>query len=126
MNQSHLDKVIAFHKAFDIPILSAPELPEKERLKLRATLIMEEAAEVAEALQEKGLEEIAKELSDLYIVLQGTILELGLQQVMDEAITRVHQSNMSKLGSNGKPVHRDDGKVIKGPNYKEAVLNDLF
>lgn len=126
MKQAHLDKVTAFHQAFDIPVQTQPQLPEPERLKLRATLVLEEAQEVAEALTEQTLPEIAKELCDLYIVLQGTILELGLQDIMDEAIQRVHASNMSKLGRDGKPVHRADGKVIKGPDYEEARLGDLF
>lgn len=126
MKESHLDKVQAFHQAFDIPIQNTPKLPETDRLKLRATLVMEEAKEVAEALTEQTLPQISKELCDLYIVLQGAILELGLQDVMDEAMQRVHESNMSKLGRDGKPVHREDGKVIKGPDYQEAKLDDLF
>lgn len=126
MKNAHLDKVTAFHQAFDIPVHGQPQLPDNSRLQLRATLVMEEAKEVAEALTKQGLPEIAKELCDLYIVLQGTILELGLQDVMDEAVQRVHKSNMSKLGRDGKPVHRADGKVIKGPDYQEARLEDLF
>lgn len=126
MHQSHLEEVSAFHQAFDIPIQNRVVKPDADRLKLRATLIIEEAKEVAEALTEQELPEIAKELADLYIVIQGTILELGMQDVMDEAVKRVHESNMSKLGTDGKPVHREDGKVIKGPNYQEADLTDLF
>ena len=56
------------------------------------------------------------------IVLYGTALEFGLQHVMDQVMDEVHRSNMSKLGLDGKPVHREDGKVMKGPNYREADL----
>lgn len=126
MEKAHLHEVAEFHRSFDIPIEQEPGLAHKTRYLLRATLIREEAAEAAEALEGDDLPHIAKELADLYIVLQGTVLELGLQGVMDEVITRVHQSNMSKLGNDGKPVHRADGKVIKGPNYREPDLSDLF
>lgn len=119
---SHINQVAQFHRAFNIPILDSPQLPNAERLKLRARLVGEESREVMEALQEGNLQHVAKEIADLMIVLHGTVLELGLQHVMDEVITEVHRSNMSKLGPDGKPIHREDGKVLKGPNYTEADL----
>jgi len=71
-----------------------------------------------------GCEEaLLKELADLVYVVYGTAVSLGLN--LDEALERVHESNMSKLGEDGKPIYREDGKVLKGSNYKEPYLGDL-
>lgn len=66
---------------------------------------------------------LLKELCDLQYVLSGFAVTFGLP--LDEAFKRVHESNMSKLGPDGKPVYREDGKVLKGPNYKKPDLSDL-
>ena len=112
-------------------------------LSMRLCLIREEAEEVEDAvclLADKvfnaellGIdmnEEIKaakaallKELCDLQYVLSGFAVTFGLP--FDEAFKRVHESNMSKLGPDGKPIYREDGKVLKGPNYKKPDLSDL-
>lgn len=112
-------------------------------LSMRLCLIREEAEEVedavclladkvfnAELLGIDMTEEIKaakaallKELCDLQYVLSGFAVTFGLP--FDEAFKRVHESNMSKLGPDGKPVYREDGKVLKGPNYKKPDLSDL-
>lgn len=112
-------------------------------LSMRLCLIREEAEEVEDAvclLEDKvfnaellGIdmtEEIKaakaallKELCDLQYVLSGFAVTFGLP--FDEAFKRVHESNMSKLGPDGKPIYREDGKVLKGPNYKKPDLSDL-
>lgn len=66
---------------------------------------------------------LLKELCDLQYVLSGFVVTFGLP--FDEAFNRVHESNMSKLGPEGKPIYREDGKVLKGPNYKKPDLSDL-
>lgn len=66
---------------------------------------------------------LLKELCDLQYVLSGFAVTFGLP--LDEAFERVHESNMSKLGPDGKPIYREDGKVLKGPNYKKPDLSDL-
>lgn len=72
----------------------------------------------------RGLKrELLKELCDLQYVLSGFAVTFGLP--FDEAFRRVHESNMSKLGPDGKPIYREDGKVLKGPNYKKPDLSDL-
>jgi predicted HAD superfamily Cof-like phosphohydrolase len=100
----------------------------RENLDLRITLIEEE---VKEALIEMRRDmsviskaDLTKELADvMYVVLgAGNRLELPLEKVF----MRTHQSNMSKLGSDGRPLYRSDGKVLKGPNYQPPVLRDLF
>lgn len=118
----HAQQVAQFHEAFGIPILDSPQIPDEQRVKLRARLVAEESQEVIEAMQSGNLQHIAKEMADLMIVLHGAALEFGLQHVMDQVMDEVHRSNMSKLGPDGKPLHREDGKVLKGPNYSEADL----
>lgn len=68
-------------------------------------------------------EESLKELADLIYVCYGYAATFGWN--LDEAVKRVHESNMSKLGDDGKPIYREDGKVLKGPNYKKPDLTDL-
>jgi len=134
MTDTHL-LVSYFHEAFGLPNVSHPSVPSAERVALRLRLIDEEYQEVrAELLnilekQRYGhhidnpcqrLADLAKELSDLIYVIQGTALEFGLP--LNEAFVEVHRSNMSKLGLDGKPIRREDGKVLKGPHYREADI----
>ena len=88
---------------------------------LRLELISEEMEEVVEA---GSMENLTKELADLLYVTIGMAVTFGLPLV--EVFERVHQSNMSKLGEDGKPIYREDGKVLKGPNYQPPKLDDLF
>jgi predicted HAD superfamily Cof-like phosphohydrolase len=87
-------------------------------------LIDEEWSEYHEAFHMKGECEQLKELADLvYVCYQ---MAASQEWDLDEAMNRVHKSNMSKLGEDGKPIYRADGKVLKGPNYKEPTLTDLI
>jgi predicted HAD superfamily Cof-like phosphohydrolase len=83
-------------------------------------LIKEEYAEVLSATD---AENMIKELADLAYVTFGMAAKFGWD--LDEAIRRVHASNMSKLDDDGQPIYREDGKVLKGPNYQEPNLKDL-
>jgi len=87
---------------------------------MRWALIKEEFAEVRDAV---GYADILKELADLVYVTYGYAATYGWD--LDEAVRRVHKSNMSKLGVDGRPLKRPDGKVLKGPNYKKPDLTDL-
>jgi len=93
-------------------------------------LIVEEFKEFLEAegflfMHGKNHQEYAlKELADLVYVCYQYAENMGW--FLDEALDRVHESNMSKLGEDGKPIYREDGKVLKGPNYKPPILEDLF
>lgn len=122
--------VAAFHDAFGVPGALTPCLPDDARVALRLDLLDEEIGELRAALgravdmrragQPVPLEAfvaIARELADVQYVLDGTFLELGLGGVKGHLINAIHASNMSKLGADGKPVYRDDGKVLKGPDY---------
>ena len=126
-------KALAFHKAFDGIFDQPLSVP---LLELRKALLSEEMrelfAEVDRAIadiQETGAvtpgtcAAMLKEMADVQYVLSGTSAVFGLpmQQVFD----RVHDSNMSKLGADGKPILRADGKILKGPNYRPPDLSDL-
>lgn len=87
---------------------------------LRFTLLDEEFQEVADATTPENL---LKELADLVYVTYGFAATFGWD--LDEAVRRVHASNMSKLGSDGQPIYREDGKVLKGPHYAAPDLKDL-
>ncbi len=120
----HLAQVREFHAAFGAPVRVYPALPTPERSWLRYELIREELSEFAEAINDENIVAAADALGDLLYVTYGAALELGIDihAVFDE----IHRSNMSKLGRDGQPIYRHDGKVLKGPNYRapniEAVL----
>ncbi len=129
--------VARFHNAMGLDVESQPRT---SLIKLRRSLLREEFDEVVEALDviemeiirgKKGTKEqwanLLKELADLQYVLSGTIVSFNpIANSFTPAFNRVHDSNMSKLGYDGKPVYRQDGKVTKGPNYKEPKLGDLI
>lgn len=127
------DTVLEFHSKFNHPI---DEPWTVKLLEFRLKLIREESGEVMEefcnmlidlergknvSLQQKH--NLLKELCDLQYVLSGAAVALGLD--IQVAFNRIHASNMSKLDDNGKPVYREDGKIIKGPNYRPPNLEDL-
>ena len=90
---------------------------------MQLDLISEEFAELKAAISSEPYENELKELADLvYVAFQYAA---NLDWNLDEAMDRVHQSNMSKLGEDGKPIRREDGKVLKGPNYQPPTLTDL-
>lgn len=127
-------KVRDFHLAFDIGV----DMPiTSDLLAFRKKLIGEEVEELYAEI-DKARAEIAaggsitretlaammKELADVQYILSGMVVTFGMPA--DRVFERVHQSNMSKLGHDGKPVRRDDGKVMKGPNYHPPKLDDLI
>ncbi len=100
-----------FHAAFAHP----DDTPES-RLAVREVLHAEEHAELMEALAARDRDAIARELADVVFVAYGTALAHGID--LDIAVEEVHRANMSKLGPDGKPIQRADGKVLKGPGFK--------
>ncbi len=129
------DYIREIHKAFGLHINAEPTV---ELLQLRKTLIGEEVKELfadidtaiahmenAEEVPKSLYENMLKEVADIQVVLSGTSVALKPLQKLEEAFLRVHESNMSKLGEDGKPIFREDGKFLKGPNYKKPDLSDL-
>lgn len=113
-----MDMVREFHLAMGQPV--DQPLEAGDLLDMREQLIVEEYNEVVYA---DSKENLIKELADLLYVIYGYAVTFGID--LDEAFKRVHESNMSKLDDNGKPIYREDGKVMKGPNYKKPDMRDL-
>jgi predicted HAD superfamily Cof-like phosphohydrolase len=107
-----------FHIAFDIPTPSRPQFPPEARRLLRWTLDEEERKEALEADAANDLIAFAEEMADRAIVLFGQAWEHGID--LEAVIAEKMRANMSKLGADGKPILREDGKVLKGPNYRPA------
>ena len=93
---------------------------------LRFRLMQEENLEYLEAAKNKDIVEIADALGDILYILCGTILTHGLQHKIVEVFDEIQRSNMSKLDANGKPVFREDGKILKGPNYFQPKIKEIL
>ena len=116
--QKQLNAVKLFHETYGLGV-SEEMKADLGTLKneLRYNLMKEENEEYLEAVQNNDIVEIADALGDMLYILCGTILEHGLQHKIEEVFDEIQRSNMSKLGEDGKPIYREDGKVMKGPNY---------
>lgn len=114
-----------FHEAFGHHIAKKPEIIASDEIAiLRVDLINEEAAEFESATRDENLVEIADALADLLYVVFGAALVYGIP--IEDVFTEVHRSNMSKLGADGKPIYRIDGKVLKGPNYSPPDIASIL
>lgn len=114
-----IEMVKEFHEAFVTQ-------PDEVIQKCRLTLLKEELKELEDAIAAKDNVEILDALTDLQYVLDGTYIVFGLADLKDAAFNEVHASNMSKLGADGKPIYREDGKVLKGENYRPPNLYQFF
>ena len=116
--QTNFEKVKEFMSTFGQEVKSEPALPDAETIALRVDLIEEELKELMSALyrdEEVDLVEVADALTDILYVTYGAGHAFGID--LDACFGEVQRSNMSKLGEDGKPIYREDGKVLKGPNY---------
>lgn len=116
-----------FHESFGLGIKNSPtaDLGIRKNL-LRYELMREENEEYLEAANHNDLVEVADALGDMLYILCGTIIEHGMQHKIEEVFNEIQRSNMSKLGADGKPIYREDGKVLKGPSYfKPDILGIL-
>lgn len=125
--KKQLDSVFTFHETYRIPQQSSPvaEIPQDQFL-LRYKLMREENEEYLEAAENGDLVEIADALGDMLYILCGTILSHGMQDVIETVFDEIQRSNMSKLGEDGEPIYREDGKVMKGPNYFKPDLAKIL
>ncbi|MBT8261877.1 MAG: nucleoside triphosphate pyrophosphohydrolase family protein [Bacteroidia bacterium] len=116
-----------FHAAFGLGIKNTPtaDLGEAKNL-LRYKLMREENEEYLEAANDNDLVEVADALGDMLYILCGTIIEHGMQHKIEEVFNEIQSSNMSKLGADGKPIYREDGKVLKGPNYFKPKIKEIL
>ena len=123
-----IQQVVEFHKAYGHPIEEEPiiKTADMKALWLRLDLLKEELEELDIAINERDTIEVLDALCDLQYVLDGAKLALGFHKVFDAAFAEVHRSNMSKLGEDGRPIYREDGKVMKGPNYSPPNLESIL
>lgn len=122
-----LDAVQEFHKAFGLGVQEQPMVAlSPEKIDLRYELMKEENKEYLTAAKQANLLGVADALGDMLYILCGTIIEHGLQHKIVEIFEEIQRSNMSKLGEDGKPVYREDGKVLKGPNYSPPDLERIL
>ena len=125
--QKQLDAVKLFHTTYGLGVSENMKADlGTQKNNLRFDLMKEENEEYLEAVRDNDIVEIADALGDMLYILCGTILEHGLQHKIEAVFDEIQRSNMSKLGEDGKPIYREDGKVMKGPNYFkpnfEAIL----
>ena len=118
---SNFDKVGTFMKTFGQEVKTKPSFSSNKINKLRIDLIKEELEELTEAMQKKDLLEVADALTDILYVTYGAGHAFGIN--LDACFNEVQNSNMSKLGKDGKPIYNESGKVMKGPNYFKPDLS---
>ena len=123
---TNANKVRQFMEAFEQEVKDKPEWPDEDTVNLRVDLIEEEYDELKQAIYSHNgsMTDVADALSDILYVVYGMAHSFGID--IDNCFREVHVSNMSKLGEDGKPIYREDGKVIKGPNYKPPNLDQYI
>ena len=121
---SNFSKVGIFMKTFGQEVKTEPSLSTDNINKLRIDLIKEELEELTDAVNKKDLLEVADALTDILYVTYGAGHAFGID--LDRCFEEVQNSNMSKLGEDGKPIYNDAGKVMKGPNYFKPDLSKFI
>ena len=124
MKISNFEMVGDFMEAFGQEVLYMPKMPDTNLAALRLDLITEEVQELRDGLGKNSMLEIADALTDILYVVYGAGHAFGID--LDECFNEVHRSNMTKLGEDGRPLYRDDGKVMKGPNYEDPNLEQFL
>lgn len=115
--RKQLEAVERFHNVFGQENGRWHTIIDEDQFELRHRLMAEENDEYLEACRNKDIVGIADALGDQLYILCGTILKHGLQNVIEDIFDEIQASNMSKLGEDGKPILREDGKILKGPGY---------
>ena len=121
---TNFESVRKFMETFGQEIKKKAEFPNIKITELRYALIKEELGELKEAIEKKDIKEVADALTDILYVTYGAGHAFGIN--LDKCFNEVQESNMSKLGSNGKPIYNESGKVMKGPNYFKPDLNKFL
>ena len=125
--KKQIKHVCKFHDSFGIKNNNNPtENISYDVVLLRHRLMAEENDEYLEACKNGDIIEIADALGDMMYILCGTILSHGLQDKIEDIFEEIQASNMSKLGSDGKPIYRSDGKIMKGPNYFKPDIKSII
>ena len=118
---SNFEKVKTFMTTYGQEVKESASFPDENIIKLRLKLIKEELEELEQSLNDKNLLEVADALTDILYVTYGAGHAFGID--LDKCFEEVQNSNMSKLGDDGKPIYNDAGKVMKGPNFYKPDLS---
>lgn len=124
MIQGIMDGVEKFRRAFKLPISESVQLPEQNIRDLNIKLIREEFDEYIEAEKDNDIVEIADALGDMIYLICGAALSYGIP--LDAVLAEIQRSNMTKLDDNGKPIYREDGKVMKSNNFEEPNIPQIL
>jgi len=125
--KKRISAVHQFHTAFGLGIQESPVADLGiAKNQLRYELMKEENEEYLEAANNNDLVEVADALGDMLYILCGTIIEHGMQHKIEEVFEEIQRSNMSKLGADGEPIYREDGKVLKGPGYFKPDIKGIL
>jgi len=125
--KKQIDYVAEFHDVFQIGNEMSPKVHVGlDVYTLRYNLMREENEEYLDACKQGDLVEVADALGDQLYILCGTILKHGLQHKIEEVFDEIQRSNMSKLDVNGKPIFREDGKILKGENYFKPNIKEIL
>ena len=122
-----INSVKIFHKVYNLSYKDSPVADIGiDKINLRFKLMEEENQEYLEAAKNDDIVEVADALGDMLYILCGTIIEHGMQDKIEEVFDEIQKSNLSKLGNDGKPIYRNDGKVMKGPNYFKPNISEIL
>jgi predicted HAD superfamily Cof-like phosphohydrolase len=124
LSGTNFELVGDFMEVFGQIVELDPRMPDSDTMDLRVSLIEEELDELKEAIANNDIVEVADALTDLLYVIYGAGHSFGID--LDECFAEVHGSNMSKLGADGQPIYREDGKVLKGANYYAPNLKSVL
>ena len=124
LSGTNFELVGDFMEVFGQIVELDPRMPDSDTMDLRVSLIEEELDELKEAIANNDIVEVADVLTDLLYVIYGAGHSFGID--LDECFAEVHGSNMSKLGADGQPIYREDGKVLKGANYYAPNLKSVL
>ena len=125
--RKQINHVKLFHESFGIENKTNPSSNLSEKVyNLRYNLMKEENDEYIDACEKGDMVEIADALGDMMYILCGTILSHGLQNKIEEIFEEIQRSNMSKLDENGKPIYREDGKILKSKKYFKPNISKIL
>ena len=123
-DMSNFNKVKTFMNTYGQEVKNTPEFPDSKIVQLRIDLIQEELNELKEAINNNDIVEVADALTDILYVTYGAGHSFGVD--LDRCFNEVQNSNMSKLGEDGKPIYNESGKVMKGPNYFKPNIKKII
>lgn len=116
--------VLEFHEKFNQRIGVKPEFPDAGERFLRIGLLNDEVEEYLESEQSNDFVNLARELVDIIYIVCGTAISYGIP--LDKVWDAIHEANMRKLGPDGKPIYREDGKILKPPGWTPANINEIL